>query len=226
MDKVALIFDGGYIYWRSVVIALAVLAAVLMAVALRLRQGKELTALFIALPFAIVFSLFFARLIHWYCRFEGYESLRAALTGPEGGYSLIGAFAGTLLAFALVRLLGLTRDLPSLLDSAAPAAALGIALGRLGDLFSTADRGKMLIAGEAYHRLPFASPVTNPVSGAVEWRFGSFFIQSLWAGVIFLILMAVTLWPKKDREKHAAGGIFLLFMILYCLGQILLDSTR
>lgn len=226
MDKVACIIDGRYIYWRSIIVALAVLAAVLMALALWLRRKKEPAALFVALPFAIVFSLFFARLIHWYCRFEVYESLWSALCSPEGGYSLTGAFAGTLLAFALVRLLRLTRSFASLLDCAAPAAAFGIALGRLGDLFSAADRGKLLISGEAYHHLPFAAPVTNAVSGAVEWRFASFFVQSLWAGIIFLILITVTLWPEKKGGKKRDGSIFLLFMTLYCLGQILLDSTR
>ena len=229
MDKVAFLIDGRYVYWRAIILALAVLAAVLMALALVLRQKQSLTALCIALPFAIVFSLFFARLIHWYCRFEGYESLKAALTRTQGGYSLIGVFAGTLLAFGLVRLLRLTKDLPSLLDCVAPGAALGIAVGRLGDLFSGADRGKLLIVDEAYHRLPFASPVTNSVSGAVEWRFASFFGQSLWAFVIFLVLMVVVLWPKKGSPEggtRRGGQVFSLFMTLYCLGQILFDSTR
>ena len=226
MDKVAFIIHGRYIYWPSVILALAVLAAVLMALSLTLRQKQPLAALCAALPLAIVFSLFFARLIHWYCRFEGYESLAAALTRWAGGFSLIGVFVGTLLAFLLVRLLGLTKNLPALLDCAAPAAALGIAVGRLGDLFTAADRGKLLIADAAYQRLPFASPVTNSVSGAVEWRFAGFFVQSLWAWVIFLLLMVCILRPKKEGEQPAHGSVFLLFMSLYCLGQILLDSTR
>lgn len=225
MDKVAFIFDGRYIYWRFVIIALATFAGVLMAIALRLRQKKEVTSLLAAMPAAILLSLLFARMIHWYCRFEGYESFKAALTRSQGGYALIGAFAGAMLAFLLIRLLRLTRDLPALLDCASPGAALGIALGRLGDLFCTADRGKFLIDSQLWHRLPFASAVINPTSGMTEWRFATFFAQSIWAFVIFLVLTVIVLWNRR-REDERSGSVFILFMSLYCSGQILFDSTR
>lgn len=225
MEKVAFIVDGRYIYWRLVIIALAVFAAVLMAIALCLRQKKEITALLTATPAAIILSLLFARMIHWYCRFEGYDSFTAALTRSRGGYALIGAFLGTLLALLLVRALRIATDLPALLDCAAPGAALGIALGRLGDLFTTADRGKFLISSEAWQHLPFASAVTNPTSGITEWRFATFFAQSIWACAVFVVLMVIVLWPR-GRTEEQSGGVFILFMSLYCLGQILFDSTR
>lgn len=225
MDQVAFILEGHTVYWRFIIIALAAFAAVLLAVALQLRQKKDSLALFVALPFAVLLSLFFARLIHWCCRFARYESLEAAILRPQGGYALVGAFVGTLLAFLLVRALRLTRDLPGLLDSAAPAAALGIALGRLGDLFTTADRGWFLISSAAWQRLPFASAVVNPATGVIERRFATFFVQSIWAWVIFLILMVEVLWPRKHKAARS-GRVFILFMTLYCLGQIVLDSTR
>ena len=225
MEKVAFILDGRYIYWRLVIIAFAAFAAVLMTMALCLRQKKEITALLAAMPAAVILSLLFSRMIHWYCRFEGYDSFTAALTRPQGGYTLIGAFLGTFLAFILVCVLGLAKNLPALLDCAAPGAALGIALGRLGDLFTAADRGKFLISSEAWHHLPFASAVTNPTSGITEWRFATFFAQSIWAFVVFVVLMVIVLWPHKGTDEQS-GSVFILFMSLYCLGQVLFDSTR
>ena len=225
MDQLAFILGGHAVYWRFFIIALAALAAVLLAVTLQLRQKKDSLALFVALPFAVVLSLIFARLIHWCCHVSDYESLQAAILRPQGGYALLGAFAGTLLAFLLVRALRLTRDLPALLDTAAPAAALGIALGRLGDLFTAADRGKLLITDAARQRLPFATAVVNTDSGMVEWRFATFFAQSLWAWIILLVTLVVMFRPKKAKPLRS-GSIFALFMALYCLGQLVLDGTR
>lgn len=222
-DKVAFLTNGHFIFWRSIIIACAVLTAILAAVAVRLWQKKSLSALLISLPIAIVLSIVCARFVHWYCRFESYESLAAAMkTLSGGGYSLIGVFIGVILSCCLVRLLRVSDDLPALLDSLSPAAALGIAVGRFSELFSAADRGHILISNPAFQRLPFGSAVTNTISGAVEWRFATFCAQAVWCALILLILAAY--WIASRRRK--SGDVFLLFMMLYCLGQILLDSTR
>ena len=230
MDKILMICGGESYYWKPVILAIAALAAAVTALGLRIWRGERVLPLAVALPVGTVLSVYIARLIHWYCRFESYESLRSALSALRGGgYSLIGVFAGTLIAFALVRLFGLTRDLPSLLDCASPAAALGIALGRLGDLFTAADRGKTIFADEALHRLPFASAVINSTSGAAEWRFATFAFQALWCALLCLIFLIAALLPcrrRPYREAWGKGNIFLLFMTLYSCGQVVTDSTR
>ncbi len=230
MDKILMICGGESYYWKPVILAIAALAAAVTALGLRIWRGERVLPLAVALPVGTVLSVYIARLIHWYCRFESYESLHSALsTLRGGGYSLIGVFAGMLIAFALVRLFGLTRDLPSLLDCASPAAALGIALGRLGDLFTAADRGKTIFADEALHRLPFASAVINSTSGAAEWRFATFAFQSLWCALLCLIFLIAALLPRRRqpyREAWGKGNIFLLFMTLYSCGQVVTDSTR
>ena len=230
MDKVWMISGGEYFYWKPVILVIAAAAAALLAIGLRVWRGERILPLAAALPLGTVLSVYAARLIHWYCRFESYESLRAALTNLRGGgYSLIGVFFGMMLAFLLVRLLRLTRDLPALLDCAAPAAALGIALGRLGDLFTAADRGKMVFTDAALQRLPLAAEVVNSTSGAVEWRFATFAFQSMWCALLFLVFLIAALPARRRPLKRAAwgrGNIFAMFMLLYCCGQIVADSTR
>ena len=229
MEKVAFLLDGQFIYWRSIILACAVVCALLMAIAARLLQGQKLAPMLIVMPVAIIFSVCASRVIHWYCRFESYESLRAALTDfTGGGYSLIGVFAGTLAACLLVRLLFLTRDLPGLLDAAAPAAALGIAMGRLSDYFSSSDRAKFFLE-ESLQRIPFSAPTVNATSGATEWRLATFFAQSAWCTLLFVFLtirLLLRFRRKPVREKWRTGRVFELFMLLYCLGQIVFDSTR
>ena len=229
MGKAAFLLDGQFIYWRSIIWAVAVLAAMLLAVAARLWQKKPLPPLLISFPIAIVLSVYGARIVHWYCRFETYAGLGDALQNlGGGGYGLIGAFVGTLLALVLVWALRLEKDLPSLLDSVAPGAAFGIALGRWAELFTNADRGKMVFAEEALHKLPWATPVVN-TAGLEEWRFATFAFQSIWAGVVCVVTLLCLLIPGRRQEQRKSwrgGNVFCTFVLLYCLGQILLDSTR
>ena len=230
MERIAFLLasTGRPVYWREIFICAGAVTALLTLLSLRLFDRRRIWPMLLFVPLAAALSLAAARWIHWYCCFENYESLRAAMTDLSGGgYSLIGVFVGTLCAAGLLWALRLEKDLGALLDELAGAGALGIAAGRMGELFGAADRGKMVFSSMELQRLPFAAAVVNPVSGAYEWRFAAFCAQSLWAAAIFaLLLLRRVLRTGKRGEKYASGGDFLVFLSLYCLGQILLDSTR
>lgn len=231
MERIAFLWNltGAPVYWRTIILCLGALVFVLMLSALRLWQGRPLWPVLAALPVGAALSLAAGRAIHWYCCYDSYESFRAAMTGLRGGCSMIGVFAGAIGACLLMRLLRMTKDLPGLLDDVAAAGALGVAVGRLGELFGSIDHSRIIFESDALHKLPFASPVPDAVSGAVEWRMATFCWQSIWAAVIFLILILRLLfrpaWTKKGRDIRN-GSNFLLFLMLYCLGEVLLDSTR
>lgn len=230
MNKIAYIYNDIIINWSSIVIALAVVCAVCAAFALAVRRKGMASAVAVMLPIAMVLSLICSRVIHWYCRTDQYESLTQAFTDfSVGGFSIIGIFAGCLVAAVLVRAMGLTDSLGGLLDCVSPAAALGIAVGRLSFLFNYADRGKIFIENEEYMKLPLGSAVVNVTSGATEWRFATFFIQALVAALIFLIALALffrffTRMLKNGRTSD--GNCFFFFIMSYFASEIILDSTR
>jgi len=230
MDNTLILLNGTSINAREALIALGALSFALMLLALRLRQGRSVLPVLIALPFGAAASLYLGRFIQWYCLSESYTSLCAAMSDLRtGGFSLVGAFAAVIGCAWLLRLIGAEKDTRALLDDLALSGALGIAAGRLGERFGSADRGKILIENEALQRLPFSAVVIHPVSGEAEWRFAAFCAQSLWALFLFLMLAARTIRLSRRepelREREKGGG-FLLFLTLYCEGQILLDSTR
>lgn len=216
MERIAWILEDTCIYWNDVVRLLAVLAAVFCFLGLYLRKGKGAAAL-ILLPLAGMASVVLGRAAHWYFRPEQYESLMAAVTDlGRGEFVLMGAVAGCFLAAVLVRMVGLTKDLPGLLDCMSLAGALGIGLGRLASLFDATDRG-MVLAGN----LPFAVATVNPVSGAAQWRLATFLLQAGAAGVIFLVLLLFYLTAERRQ-----GDTTLLFLLFYGASQVVLDSTR
>lgn len=216
MDRIAFIVGDTFIYWSSIILTLAAGVAICAFLALHRGQG---TAAAVLIPVALVLSVIFGRLAHWYFRPDSYESFLQAMTDyTSGGYALIGVFLACLLAALLVRLLGLEDDLPRLLDEMSLAGCAGIAVGRLACFFSTADRGQIL---ETIHSLPLAYPVNNVVTGAAEYRLATFLIQAVVTAVIFGGLLAFFLLGRRK-----SGDVAALFLLFYGMSQAVLDSTR
>lgn len=224
MEKIAFISGGTFVYWSSIILAMAAAAAALAFLALYLGKSGNPFAAFLAVPVAIVLSALMGRMVHWYCRADGYPSFAAAMTDYSwGSFALMGIFAGCLLTAVLLRVLRISRNLPQMLDSAALAGGVGIAVGRLAFFFNSSDRGLIVPDGWG---LPFAYPVTNPVSGLVENRLATFLLQGIVTGAIVLALLLYIAVMKQKRRRLKDGDVCLLFLTAYCCSQILFDSTR
>lgn len=219
MDKIAFIFGETFVYWNSIILTLAAASAICLFLGFYLSRGGNAGAAAAAIPLAMLLSLVIGRFIHWYCRADSYAGMAAAMTDyTTGGYALLGAFLGCILACGFTRLVGLEDNLPRMLDALSVSGAAGIALGRLAYFYSASDRG---VVAQVLRELPWVYPVTNAVSGVVEYRLATFLLQAMVTGVIFLLLAGY--FPSRRRED---GDIALLFLSLYCGAQTVLDSTR
>ncbi len=222
MDKIAYISGETIIYWNSIVLTLAAAVAICFFLAFYIGKCGNVPAAFAAVPLSIALGIVLARFLHWYSRSDSYGGFLSAMTTyNSGGYALLGVFAGCLLAAALLRLIRLSWNLPEMLDCMSIAGAAGIALGRLSSFFNATDRGNVL---ETIQSLPFAWPVTNTVSGATEWRLATFLIQAAAALVLFVILAVFFLRGQKKLLRD--GDTCLVFLLVYCASQVVLDSTR
>lgn len=224
MEKIAFISGGTFIYWSSIILALAAVTAIAFFVATYLHKSGNVTAICLMIPTSILASMILGRLIHWYCRTDSYESLRAAMTDYSGGgYALMGVFFGCLLVAGALRLLKVVKNLPEMLDCMAIAGGAGIAVGRLASLFNSSDRG--VIVPEGYG-LPIAYPVTNAVSGVVELRLATFMLQAILTAAIVVVLTLLWLQSNRKDQRFVDGDICLLFLAAYGASQIVFDSTR
>lgn len=222
MDKIAYFSGDTVLYWHAIVLTLGTLVAICFFLAFYLGKTGNLSAGFAAVPVALVLSLLAARFFHWYCRADSYESFTVAMTDhTTGGYALMGVFLGCFVTAALLRLLQLHKNLPEMLDAMAVAGCAGIAVGRLASLFNSSDRGNVV----SFENLPFAYPVTNAVSGAVEYRLATFMIQAMVALVLFGILSIFYLRGNKKGNLRP-GDTTLVFLLIYGASQVVLDSTR
>lgn len=223
MDQIAFIYGSIFVYWSDILLAMGGAVATCMYLALYLRREGTAAAGLVSVPLCVAFSLLLARFVHWYCRTDNYSSLAAAMMDhTSGGYALAGVFAGCALAALLLRLVKLSDNLPRMLDCMAVAGSAGIAVGRLSCFFNTADRGMVVTS---FRGLPWAWPVTNPVSGTEELRLATFFLQSLVAAGLFAALLVFWLVENRKRRPHW-GDTCLIFLLCYGASQVLMDSTR
>ena len=224
MEQIAFINGGTFIYWSSIILTIAVVAAIALFAGLYLWKSKNGMALSLTIPVALLLSVVIGRWIHWYCLTDSYESLNAAMTDYTwGGYALMGAFFGCLLTAVVMRLIHVSRNLPQMLDCMSLAGGVGIAVGRLAAMFNSSDRGQIVAETVG---LPFAYPVTNAVSGAAENRLATFMLQSMATGVIVVLIVLGMIISALRKKKMRDGDVTLLFILMYGACQIILDSTR
>ena len=148
----------------------------------------------------------------------------------EGGLSLLGGLAGGI-GLAIPYVVRRRFSVPLLLDSAAPGLALGIFLGRIGDLIIGEHLG-----GETTFALgwrctgafrdpvapyPFPGPSAATVQGCFDATLHqTAFYDFLAGGIIFAILLLLERKPRFD------GFFMLAFGMLYGLGRFITDFAR
>ena len=225
MDRIAYIIGETFLYWNSIILTLSVAAAICVFLFLYLREKYNGISAAFLICGCLVTSVIFSRAVHWYCMANAYENLQAALTTfTGGGYALMGVFAACALTACVLRLLGFVRNLPFVFDCMALAGGVGIALGRLACLFSSADRGPVV---EKLRLFPIVYPVPNAVTGVVEWRFATFMVQAIVTGLITVSLLVFYLSGQRGRpRKLKDGDTACLWLCCYGASQVVLDSTR
>ena len=224
MERIAFISGDTFVYWSSIVLALAAVAAAAIYAAFYLNKSRNFFSTGLSVLLVAMLALPMARLVHWYCQHIQYSSFEEAMTDyTTGGYALLGVFIACLLTAGVLRLLRISRNLPQMLDCMAIGGGVGIGIGRLAFVFNSADRGMILPESVEF---PYASAVTNPVSGATENRLATFMLQSALVAVIVACLLLFMLVQKIRKKKIPDGDSFLIFLLAYGASQALCDSTR
>jgi prolipoprotein diacylglyceryl transferase len=206
--------------------AIFIIAGILVAVFVgdrrwRARGGAEGQIADIAL-WAVPFGIVGARLYHvatdWTTYFgpDG-SGIVAALKLWQGGLGIWGAIAGGALgAWIAVKRKGLL--LPPLADALAPGIAFAQAIGRWGNYFNQELFGRPTT-------VPWALEIDtlNRPDGyeAFETFHPTFLYESLWC----ILVAVVVIWADR-RFTMGHGRVFALYVALYCLGRVFIESVR
>ena len=136
-----------------------------------------------------------------------------ALRFWDGGYSLVGAVLGFMLAAWLSEKATRLPGKP-LLDGAALALPLGIFVERLCEPGTDMGMGKA-IATPAFMFLGVEDPLTG------EWVHPVFYYEAAVAGILFVVLLICAL-----RRKKTTDSLLGIFTVLFAATQIFFECMR
>ena len=215
MDPIAFEIFGKPIYWYGIIISLGVLIGIYLAMreAKRLELDPEIIIDFclLAIPLAIIGARIYYVVFQW----DAYKDNPIdAIKIWEGGLAIFGAVIGGVIA-ALIFTRWRKLDFWLLVDIVAPSLILGQALGRWGNFFNQEAYG-YAITNPAWQWFPAAVFIEKNQ----QWHMATFFYESLWNFIVFLFLI----FYRKRKKRN--GEVFLLYLILYSCGRIVIEGLR
>jgi len=227
IDPVAFRLFGFSVNWYGIIIAAATLLAIFLVMREAKRKGiKEDDVIDLALlciPLAIVGARLYYVAFEWDMFAGGYDSFSWQAVGGvlwnivdirSGGLAIYGSVIGGLIAvfiFSKWKKIGFLR----IVDMAAPALILAQALGRWGNFFNQEAYGQII----SNLRWQFF-PVAVYISATGHWHMATFFYESIWCFLSFILLYIYQRHSKKD------GNVFALYLVLYGFERMIVEGFR
>jgi phosphatidylglycerol:prolipoprotein diacylglycerol transferase len=219
-----------YVYFYGIILMLGAVAAAFLAEREARRRGQKSELVWDGLLWVLVGGILGARIWHILTpppsMVEAGITTAYYLTHPldmlnirNGGLGIPGAVIGGVLALYLFcRRRKLSFAMWA--DIAAPALALGQAIGRWGNYVNQEVYG-------APTNLPWAIYIEPQYRLAAyldqEYYHPLFLYESLWS----LLTLALLLWlPRRFARWFKPGDVFLVYLILYPVGRFFLEFLR
>lgn len=207
----------GIVPWYSLIIVTAIALGIFLCGREEKRLGLPKDTAIDSALWAIPFGIIGARLYYVAFAWEQFSvNPIRILYVWEGGVAIYGALLGGLLGVWL-NARRKKISLPALLDMIAPSVILAQALGRWGNYFNMEAYGEAVI-NPAWQFFPFA--VLIPGAEGATWHLATFFYESVWDLVSFLLLMAF----RKRMTRR--GDVFLWYVLLYGAGRAVVEGLR
>lgn len=179
------------------------------------RKGIDEEDVISVLMWAALGALVGARLAYVINHAGEYTDVVSALKVWEGGISLLGGIFGAI-ALAMPQMKKRGMDFWTTMDAAAPGMALGIVIGRVGDLVVGDHLGKptSFFLGYECPDVRSASPCLGPV--VHQTALYDLLLTSVLLGVLLLL---------RRRERYT-GFLIIFFGAWYGAGRIVEDFLR
>ena len=205
---------GHPIKFYGVIMATAMLIGVLLACKLAKKKNVKSDDIFLLALIVLPCSIVGARL--YYCIFEGGYSFIELFQIWKGGLAIYGGVIGGIVGIVIFCLIKKNfKMLITLFDIAAPCLILGQALGRWGNFFNQEAYGN-LVSNPNFQWFPYAVFIESENA----WFQATFFYESLWNLVGFVILMFAYYKTKLT------GTTTSIYLIWYGLGRTLIEGLR
>lgn len=209
-------------YWYGIIVALAILIAAVVIIWQAKQSGESAVAGIEMLIISIPVALITARLYYVLANWQHYStSLGEIWCIWHGGMAIHGAMLGILLTlYYYTKRYNL--DSWRWCDIFAIGLAVAQTFGQWGNLATQQDFGYPT-------QLPWGIYIDYAYrpQGYEQYDFfhPAFIYESLWSGFLFIILIVISLGQRRYHYIQS-GSLFLLFLLLYSVGRIVIDGFR
>lgn len=208
---------GIEIRFYGILIACAMLIAVFLVQHLAKKRGINPDDIVILALIVIPFAIIGART--YYCIFsETSYTFKTFWQIRNGGLAIYGGIIGGIVAILVF--CAFKRDFKlvvKLFDIIVPALILGQAIGRWGNFFNQEAYG-YVVTNPKWQWFPFAVKIETFVG--YEWHLATFFYESMWNLIGFILLLFVF---KKCKHTGTMTGVYLTY---YGLGRLWIEGLR
>lgn len=181
------------------------------------RKGITEDDVYALLTRAAIGAIVGARIAYVVNHVGDYDNVLDVFKIWEGGISLLGGFVGAIL-LALPEMRKRHLSFWKVMDAAAPGMALGVVIGRVGDLAVGDHLGKPTDSFLGYRCPPATVDTASPCLSDVVWA----------PALIDLVLTTVLLFVllRLRRKVRWDGFVIMFFAVWYGVGRILEDFLR
>ena len=220
MEKIAFSFGFIKVYWYSIFIFIAILAAYFLISKEAKKKGIDKEFITNLTFYGVVFGIIGARI--YYCLFN----LDYYLSNPleilkiwNGGLAIHGGilFGGI---FTIIYIKKHHLELLKTLDIIVVGVILAQAIGRWGNFFNSEAYGGITTL-KALQNMHLPTFIINGMYISGKYRQPTFLYESLWDLIGFIILLIF-----RRREYTKVGQITGLYFMWYSVGRFIIESMR
>ncbi len=223
VDPVAFRIGNLEIRWYGLLIALALLVGITIAYLVAKYRGKKQEEIINFAPFAVIFGVLGARLVHVVVNWSFYAANPALIFAiRRGGLAIQGVMLGGLLAlfiFCRVRKLYFW----TWADIVAPALVMGQAIGRWGNFFNQEAFGIPTDLPWAIYIEPANRP---PAYASFEYFHPTHLYESLANLALFGLLLFMHRFYKRRPDRLPDGLIICAYLAFYAVYRTFIESIR
>ncbi len=207
---------GVNVSWYGVIIGTGFLLAIMFYTKLSKHRGIPDDFAYDLIWWVFPLSIIGARVYYVLCSLEEFDSFYEMIAIWNGGMAIYGGIIGGLIGVIICCLIK-KKNIICAIDVICPPLILAQAIGRWGNFVNQEVYG-FEVTNKSLQWFPYAVHITE--YGLDSWHLATFFYESLWNFIGFILIMIVF---NKTNQLGTTTGFYLAY---YGLGRIWIEGLR